>query len=164
MQHCSPSGGGIKTFRDEFNAMSYSNNDGTHDFSGPWVSTTSRVQARQPATCWSVPTISCGLDDYPDTGTEPSAKRSVDLIRAVNAKLELTGRRTMVSITATKWSWRSLPTAGSAIRYCTPSPFSGAMSGHKTFDISATSRLRLRSGSGFQVLYGVVVRPSKWTI
>lgn len=133
-----PSGGGIKTFRDEFNAMSYSNNDGTHDFSGPWVEydvagagpTAGNVLVGSNDKLW--------LDDYPDTGTEPSAKRSVDLTGAVNAKLEFDWQ-THDGVDNSDEVVVEISSDG-GISYTVLhafTGFSGAMSGHKTFDISA---------------------------
>ena len=72
------------TFADFFGSPSYSNNDGSNSFSGAWVEYD--VAGAGPSS--GNVTVSGGellLNDQPDTGTQPSAARSMDLSQAVSA-------------------------------------------------------------------------------
>ncbi|MBT8443014.1 MAG: S8 family serine peptidase [Gammaproteobacteria bacterium] len=81
------------TFADSFGSASYSNNDGSSSFSGAWVEYD--VAGAGPSS--GNVTISGGellLNDQPDTGTEPSAARSMDLSQAVSATFSFDFRTT----------------------------------------------------------------------
>jgi uncharacterized repeat protein (TIGR01451 family) len=79
--------GETKVFKDTFSTKSYSNNDGTHNWAGPWVEddvagagpTSGNVLIGSNYKLW--------LDDNPDTGTQPSAARTADLTGATSAIL-----------------------------------------------------------------------------
>ncbi|MBC8446939.1 MAG: S8 family serine peptidase, partial [Chloroflexi bacterium] len=80
------SSGGTETVRDEFNAVSYSNNDGTQSWSGDWVEDDPEVGGEGPS-AGQVRIVDgeLRLDDQPDTGGEPSVGREVDLSGGVTA-------------------------------------------------------------------------------
>ncbi|MGA9347212.1 MAG: S8 family serine peptidase [Anaerolineae bacterium] len=80
------SGGGVETVRDEFNTVSYSNNDGTQNWFGNWVEDDPPGGGAGP-TAGQVQIIAgeLRLDDCPDTGGVPSAARKVDLSGGVTA-------------------------------------------------------------------------------
>jgi serine protease AprX len=70
--------------RDEFNALSFSNNDGSVNWAGPWVEDDA---AGAGPTTGNVDIYNGGLriDDQPNTGTSPSAAREVDLSAGVTS-------------------------------------------------------------------------------
>jgi subtilisin family serine protease len=72
--------GSAETVRDEFNAASFNNNDGTSIWSGDWVEDDPEDVGAGP-TAGAVQIIEgeLRLDDQPDTRGEPSAARRVDL-------------------------------------------------------------------------------------
>ena len=91
--NCTASAAGSGTYRDFFITASYSNNDGSNSFSGAWVEYD--VAGAGPSS--GNVTISGGellLNDQPDTGTEPSAARSMDLSQTVSATFSFDFRTT----------------------------------------------------------------------
>jgi serine protease AprX len=74
--------GTTETVRDEFNAISFSNNDGSVNWEGTWVEDDA---AGAGPTTGNVDIYNGGLriDDQPNTGTFPSAAREVDLSAGV---------------------------------------------------------------------------------
>lgn len=127
------------TVRDEFNAVSYSNNDGTDNWTNDWVE--DDVAGAGPASGNVL--ITGGelrLDDNPNTGTEPSAAREVRLTGAVTTAIFSFDFRTGPANTA---PWDSVAievsdnggasyTVLETIDYIT-----GATSGSKSYDITA---------------------------
>ncbi len=76
-----PGGGGDSvTVRDEFNAVSFANDDGPDSWAGPWLEDDPQSGGSGP-TAGQVRVVSGALrlDDRPDTGGQPSAARTVDL-------------------------------------------------------------------------------------
>ncbi len=78
--------GGTETVRDEFNAVSFSNNDGTQVWAGDWVENDPEAGGVGP-TAGQVQIVDgkLRLDDRPDTGGQPSAARRVDLSGCVTS-------------------------------------------------------------------------------
>ena len=74
------------TFRDDFNVASFSNQDGSLDWSGDWVED-DPVAAGVGNGQVQVHDGFLTLDDAPDTGAQPSAERSADLSHADGATL-----------------------------------------------------------------------------
>jgi hypothetical protein len=74
-------GGGAMTYKDTFSAQGYGNNDGDSDWSGPWIENDVADGTQSP----SAGNVIIGsnhklwLDDNPNTGTDPSARRTADL-------------------------------------------------------------------------------------
>ena len=72
--------------RDNFDASSFSGNNGSEAWSGPWIENDPQTGGAGPSAGNVV--VNGGflkLDDYPNTGGEPSAARQVDLTGAVSA-------------------------------------------------------------------------------
>ncbi len=83
---CSP-----KRVRDDFEVSSFSNNDGPDDWSGDWIENDPEAGGAGPSSGQvQVHSGLLTLDDYPNTGGEPSAAREVDLSGAVSAGLSFT--------------------------------------------------------------------------
>ena len=85
-EECVPSKDNV---RDEFNNKSYSNNDGSEEWVMGWEEN-DPIGDDQSPTEGSVRISSSGrlrLTDYPDTGTDPSAKRKADLSGCTSATL-----------------------------------------------------------------------------
>ncbi|MCB1759812.1 MAG: RICIN domain-containing protein [Gammaproteobacteria bacterium] len=134
-------GGGTKTYRDEFNERDYDNNDGSHDFSGNWVEDDKQDWYSQNPLSGNVLVGSNNklwLDDYPDTGTDPSAKRSADLSGATSATLSFDWE-THSGVDYSDKVVVEISSDGGASYTVLHSftGFSGAQSGSKSFDISA---------------------------
>lgn len=78
---CSP-----KTFKDSFNVVSFNNNDGPDDWSGPWM----EVDGNGAGPSAGNVVVNGGflkLDDKPNTGGEPGVAREADLSGAATATL-----------------------------------------------------------------------------
>ena len=151
-----PSGGGTKTFRDEFNTRSYHNNDGSHDFSGPWEEedkwgagpTDGNVLVGTNNKLW--------LDDNPDSGTHlTSAARTADLSGADTATLSFDWE-THSGVDTSDAVVVEISSNGGA-NYTvlkTFTGFSGARTGSESFDISGytsadtTVRFRISANYG----------------
>ncbi|MCP3960678.1 MAG: hypothetical protein GY719_22775 [bacterium] len=81
--------------RDDFNVTSFSNNDGPNDWDGDWIENDPVSGGGGPSS--GNVRVRYGylkLDDYPDTGGEPSAARQVDLTDAEVATLTFDFRTT----------------------------------------------------------------------
>ena len=74
------------TYRDDFNVASFSNQDGSLDWSGDWVED-DPIAAGVGDGQVQVHDGFLTLDDAPDTGAQPSAERSADLSHADGATL-----------------------------------------------------------------------------
>ena len=75
-----------KHFRDDFDVVSFANNDGTDDWTASWIE--DDVQGAGPSS--GNVKIAGGflkLDDYPNTGTKPGVRREADLSGAETATL-----------------------------------------------------------------------------
>ncbi len=73
--------------RDDFDVQSFGNNDGPDSWAGDW--TENDVAGAGPgAGNVKVTSSALRLDDYPDTGTHPSARRTVDLSGTEFARLK----------------------------------------------------------------------------
>ena len=77
--------------RDDFEIKSFSNNDGPDNWSGDWIENDPESGGAGPlAGQVQVHDGLLTLDDYPNTGGEPSAAREVDLEGAATASLSFT--------------------------------------------------------------------------
>ena len=73
--------------RDDFDAQSFGNNDGPDSWAGDWIE--NDVAGAGPGSGnVKVTSSALRLDDYPNTGTHPSAARKVDLSGAKFARLK----------------------------------------------------------------------------
>lgn len=76
------------TVRDEFETTSFANNDGIGLWAGDWIENDPQTGGAGPSEgVVQVEFHALRLNDYPDTGGEPAATRSVDLSLAVSATL-----------------------------------------------------------------------------
>ncbi len=84
------------TVRDEFNLVSFSNNDGAVNWAAPWVENDTEIGGAGPTVGQArVTNGQLRLDDTPDTGGQPSVARSINLIGAVTAVLSFDYRTTI---------------------------------------------------------------------
>jgi len=91
-------GGTTETFRDEFGAVSYANQDGTELWSGDWI----EVDAAGAGPGAGNALVSGGelvLEDYPNTGIDTSVEREADLAGFFSATLSF-GFRTTFGVDA----------------------------------------------------------------
>ncbi len=140
------------TVRDDFATVSFSNNDGTTNWSADWIEVdgdglgpgTGNVRIRRNR---------LELDDRPDTGGEPSLEREVNLLGATSA------------IFSFDWSTGKIDNPDSLVvevsadgggAWTTLEDFtglSGKNSGSRSFDIlafaSSNTRIRFRVNSGY---------------
>ncbi|MFZ1756557.1 MAG: S8 family peptidase [Caldilineaceae bacterium] len=139
----------IETVRDEFGTVSYENNDGSQNWAGGWMendpesynSSASTGQVR-------ITGGQLSLDDYPDTGAQPSAARRVDLSNAQNATLSFhfatTAGVDKSDAVAVEVSYDGV----SFSHLETFTGIEGSSSGSRTYDISgfrtATTTIRFR--------------------
>jgi hypothetical protein len=79
--------GETKVFKDTFSTKSYNNNDGTHNWAGPWVENDVAGAGPTSGNVLIGSNYKLWLDDNPDTGTQPSAARTADLTGATSAIL-----------------------------------------------------------------------------
>jgi serine protease AprX len=76
------------TVRDDFNSLSFANNNGTASWLSPWWENDPQAGGAGPTSGQvQVNSGALRLDDSPDTGGQPSAARSADLSGATNATL-----------------------------------------------------------------------------
>jgi Ca2+-binding RTX toxin-like protein len=127
------------TVRDEFNAVSYSNNDGTDNWRNDWVE--DDVAGAGPA---SGNVLIVGgellLDDRPNTGTQPSAAREVRLTAAVTTAIFSFDFRTGSGVEANEDRIVVEVSDNGGTSYTvleTIDYISGATSGSKSYDITA---------------------------
>lgn len=133
-------GSANKEFKDTFSSVAYNNNDGTDNFAAPWFENDKEDGYTQDPSDGNVLIGSnkkLWLDDYPHTGTDPSAQRAVDLSGLDIAALDFdwethpgvdTSDAVVVEVSSDGGvTWTTLHTF---------TGFRGAKSGHGTFDIS----------------------------
>ncbi|MCP5417087.1 MAG: RICIN domain-containing protein [Chromatiaceae bacterium] len=129
------------TYRDEFNQQDYDNNDGSANFSGNWVEHDKADGYSQNPLSGNVlvgSNYKLWLDDSPDTGTDPSAKRTADLSGATSATLAFDWETHSGVDTSDKVVVEISSDGGSSYTELEAfTGFSGAMSGSRSFDISA---------------------------
>jgi hypothetical protein len=75
---------GENTVRDEFNSVSYTNNDGTVNWLGSWVENDPFGQGAGNGQV-AIENGQLTLEDRPNTGTQPSARRRVNLAGTTSA-------------------------------------------------------------------------------
>ena len=81
------------TVRDDFSLARYSNNTGTHKWKTNWIEADAAGAAAQAGNI-DIYFGELWLDDNPDTGTQPSLRRTADLSGAVEANLSFSFRTT----------------------------------------------------------------------
>ncbi len=77
-------GGDVSTVRDEFNSISYANNDGTEDWDSNWIENDPFGQGAGSGQV-AIENGQLTLEDRPNTGGQPSARRRVNLSGATSA-------------------------------------------------------------------------------
>jgi hypothetical protein len=139
---------GTWTVRDDFGAVSYSNNDGTAGWTGDWVEY-DVVGTGPEAGNVDIYGGELWLCDQPDSGTQPSLAREVDLSGATSATLRFDFR------TESGVDWNDavvVEVSGDGGNSYTVletfTDISGATSGTRAYDISgfisANTRVRFR--------------------
>jgi len=145
-----PAAGSTDTFRDEFSAQSYGNNDGTLSWSGPWIENDPGPGAPGPG----AGNVRVGfgvlfMDDRPDTGGQPSAEREADLSGFDSATFSFDfGTTPGVDPTDAAVVEISADGGGSWTVLETFTGINGASAGGRSFDVtgfmSASTRVRVR--------------------
>ena len=74
------------TVRDEFNSVSYNNNNGTVNWAGNWIENDAFGQGSGSGQV-AIENGELTLEDQPNTGTQPSARREVNLAGTTSATL-----------------------------------------------------------------------------
>ena len=137
-----------ETVRDEFSAVSYSNNDGTVNWKTNWIEDDDFGQGAASGQV-AIEGGALTLEDQPNTGTEPSAEREVDLTGSTAATFSFnfsttsgvdTNDSVVVEVSNDGGgNWTSLENF---------TGIGGATSGARTFDIAAfisdDTRVRFR--------------------
>lgn len=77
-------GGDVSTVRDEFNSVSYANNDGAEDWDGNWIENDPFGQGAGSGQV-AIENGQLTLEDRPNSGDQPSARRRVNLSGATSA-------------------------------------------------------------------------------
>ena len=146
-----------ETVRDEFNTVSFDNNNGTVTWSGPWQENDPEAGGAGPSAGQvQIAGGALRLDDSPDTGGVPSAARLVNLTGATGATLSFDYQTTSgvdpddgVVLEVSKDG------GGSYTVLATFTGITGASAGSRTYDlsgfISANTVIRFRISS----MYGV---------
>lgn len=83
-----------ETVRDNFSSRVYSNNDGTANWSGDWLEDDAQSAGPTNGNVWITNGGELQLEDQPDTGTQPSIARQVNLLGATTAVLNFDWRTT----------------------------------------------------------------------
>jgi uncharacterized repeat protein (TIGR01451 family) len=146
--------GETMVFRDTFSTPSYMNSDGTHAWAGPWVEddtagsgpTLGNVLIGNNAKLW--------LDDYPNTGTQPSARRIADLTGATSATLSFTWETVPGVDPADKVVVEVSRNGGASYRVLKSfTGFAGTQTSTESFsitgEISSQTTVRFRVASGY---------------
>ena len=144
------------SFKDHFSTASFSNNDGTLSWTGSWI------ESDSAGTGVSSGNVTVGspysgylfLRDYPDTGTQPSAARQVNLSSFASATLSFSFHvRTAVDPSDAVIVEVSSNGGASYTVLETLTGFSGTFTGSRSYDISAfrasNTRIRFRVSSGY---------------
>jgi len=145
------------TVRDDFSSRTWGNNDGSDNWSGPWIEVDGNSTPPSPTNgnVWITNGGELRLEDRPDTGGQPSAAREVNLAGATSAILSFDWRTTngvdltdsvVVEVSANGGAtWTELQNF---------TGLSGANSGSASYDIAAfataTTQVRVRVNN----LYG----------
>ncbi|MBT8066755.1 MAG: DUF11 domain-containing protein [Gammaproteobacteria bacterium] len=140
-----------ETVRDNFESRSWGNNDGTVTWSGDWIEDDADSTPPSPTNgnVWITNGGELRLEDRPNTGTQPSAARQVDLTGATSATLSFDWRTTggvdpgdsvIVEISSNGGtSWTTLENF---------TGLSGSNSGSRSYDITpyatASTQVRIR--------------------
>jgi uncharacterized repeat protein (TIGR01451 family) len=82
------------TVRDDFSSRSWSNNDGTANWSGNWIEVDGDSIGPTSGNVWITTGGELRLEDRPNTGGQPSAAREVNLLGATSATLTFDWRTT----------------------------------------------------------------------
>lgn len=145
------------TVRDDFETRAWGNNDGTANWSGDWIENDAASTPPSPTNgnVWITGGGELRVEDRPDTGTQPSAARQVDLTGATAATLSFDWRTTggvdpsdsvIVEISSNGGtSWTTLENF---------TGLNGSNSGSRSYDITpyatASTQVRIRVNN----LYG----------
>ncbi len=146
--------GETKVFRDTFGTPSYSNNDGTHDWAGPWVEYDTAGSGPALGNVLIGSNAKLWLDDYPNTGTQPSARRTADLTGATSATLSFTWETHPGVDPADKVLVEVSKNGGASYRVLkSVTGFAGTQTGTESFnitgEISSQTTVRFRVASGY---------------
>lgn len=82
------------TVRDNFSTRSFSNNDGSDNWSGSWIEVDGQSIGPTNGNVWITNGGELRLEDQPNTGGQPSAAREANLLGAASATLRFDWRTT----------------------------------------------------------------------
>jgi len=134
-------GGGTMTFKDTFTVHQYNNNEGTASWSGPWIEddvADGNTQSPNAGNVLIGSNDKLWLDDYPDTGTDPSARRTANLSGKITATLSF-DYQTHAGVDVDDAVVAEVSSNGGASYTIleTFTGFAGAVTGSRSYDISA---------------------------
>lgn len=144
-----------QTVRDDFSSRTWSNNDGSANWSGDWIEVDAQSAGPTNGNVWITNGGELRLEDRPDTGGQPSAAREVNIAGATSATLAFDWRTT-IGVDASDSVIAEVSANGGAT-WTTLENFTGLVgsnSGSRSYDIqafaSANTQVRIRVNN----LYG----------
>jgi len=127
-----------QTVRDDFSDRSYSNNDGSVNWSADWIEDDAESAGPTNGNVWITNGGELRLEDRPDTNTDPSLAREVNLLGATIATLNFDWRTTNGVDNSDSIIVEVSGNGGSAWTILENfTNISGANSGSRSFDITA---------------------------
>ena len=143
-------GGSIETVRDEFNGVSFSGNDGSQNWAGDWIE--DDVAGGGPtAGNVQINNNEVRLGDQPDTGTQPSIAREVNLSGGATSATFSFDFNTSAGVDSDQDQIAVEVSGNGGASYTTLeilNDISGVASGSKSYDISVymstNTRVRIR--------------------
>ncbi len=144
-----------QTVRDDFSTRLYSNNDGSVNWSGDWIENDLASAGPTRGNVWITNGGEVRLEDFPNTGTQPSLAREANLLGASTATFSFNWRTTngvdpsdslVVEVSANGGAtWSTLEDF---------TGLNGANSGSRAYDISAFASSNTRIRFRVNNLYG----------
>jgi uncharacterized repeat protein (TIGR01451 family) len=146
-----------ETVRDDFEDREWNNNDGTVNWSGDWIENDAASTPPSPTNgnVWITNGGELRVEDQPNTGTQPSAARQVNLAGATSATLSFDWRTTNGVDSSDSVIVEVSPNAGTS--WTTLENFtglSGSNSGARSFDITAFATANTQVRIRVNNLYG----------
>ena len=143
-----------KLFKDTFSVTAFNNNNGTHPWAGPWVENDVAGSGPTAGNVLIGSNYKLWFDDYPNTGTQPSAHRTADLTGATSATLSFTWETNSGVDPADKVVVEVSKNGGASYRVLKSfTGFAGAKTGTEslniTGEISSQTTIRFRVDSGY---------------
>lgn len=146
---------GAQTVRDNFSSRLYSNNDGSVNWSGDWIENDPASAGPTNGNVWITNGGELRLEDFPNTGGQPSLEREANLLGATSATFSFDWRTTngvdpsdslVVEVSSNGGAtWTPLENF---------TGLNGSNSGSRAYDISAFASANTRIRFRVNNLYG----------